>query len=199
MRWMQESFCTSTKSRLPCIWSSVPIPMNSKPQAVCRAGEPLFIRPIRPEDAPLLVENFKSLSKRSIYRRFFSPLKELSPDMIARFTQIDYDREIALVAIKETENKEELIGVARIIDSPNSDMAEFSVLVTDAWQGRGVGKELLTRCLVIAKQRGILKVEGYVLSENTQMLGLCKKLGFSMSSVIGLGEYRLTIDLKKSA
>ena len=174
-----------------------PYPNEHETHMAARAGESLFIRPILPEDAPLLVENFKSLSKRSIYRRFFSPLKQLSPEMIARFTQIDYDREIALVAIYETDNEERLIGVARIINSPDAQKGEFSVLVTDAWQGRGVGKALLSRCLVIARQRGIKLVEGYVLAENTQMLGLCKKLGFRTGPVQGLGEYHLTIDLKK--
>ena len=174
-----------------------PYPNEYETQKLCKAGEPIFIRPVRPEDAPLLVENFKSLSKRSIYRRFFSPLKELSPEMIARFTQIDYDREIALVAIADTTGEERLVGVARIINSPDARKAEFSVLVTDAWQGRGVGKGLLSRCLTIARQRGLEIVEGYVLAENTQMLSLCEKLGFSKSNVLGLGEYRMTIDLIK--
>ena len=175
-----------------------PYPDEQEAHLVCRSGEHLFIRPIRPEDAPLLVENFQSLSKRSIYRRFFSPVKQLSPDMIARFTQIDYDREIALVAISEEQNREKLIGVARIINSPNQIEAEFSVLVADQWQGQGVGRELLSRCLTIAKQRGIEMVEGFVLAENTQMLALGKKLGFVSSTVQGIGEYRLKIFLNKT-
>ena len=176
-----------------------PYPNEQECHTVCKAGTPVFIRPIRPEDAPLLVDNFKTLSKKSIYRRFFSPLKALSPEMIARFTQIDYDREIALVAILEAEAGESLVGVARIINNPDARKAEFSVLVTDAWQGQGVGRELLSRCLAIAGNRKIELVEGYVLAENTGMLALCRKLGFKTSPVIGLGEYRLTMDLKEKS
>jgi len=175
-----------------------PYPDEFEEHTICKSGERLFIRPIRPEDAPLLVENFQSLSKRTIYRRFFNPLRQLSPEMIARFTQIDYDREIALVAISETRGQEKLIGVSRIINSPDQKEAEFSVLVADQYQGQGVGSALLSRCLFIAKQRGVEMVEGFVLAENTQMLTLGKKLGFVSSPVQGIGEYRLIIDLRKN-
>ncbi|MBW2574619.1 MAG: GNAT family N-acetyltransferase [Deltaproteobacteria bacterium] len=131
----------------------------------------LFIRPIRPEDAPLLVQLFESLSKQSVYFRFFSPLKQLPHRMLARFTQIDYDREIALVALWEPEPNEKMLGVARVItDVYNRKHAEFSVIVGDSWQGKGIGAELLKRCLSISKERGIEKVTGIVLPENTQML-----------------------------
>ena len=119
--------------------------------------------------------------------------------MIARFTQIDYDREIALVAISEARGQEKLIGVARIINSPDQKEAEFSVLVSDQYQGQGVGSALLSRCLSIVKQRGVEMVEGFVLAENTQMLTLGKKLGFVSSPVQGIGEYRLIIDLRKNS
>jgi len=158
----------------------------------------LFIRPIRPEDAPLMVELFKSLSQQSVYFRFFSPLKMLPPGMLARFTQIDYDREIALVALWVTEPHEKMLGVARVItDIYNKKNAEFSVVVGDPWQGKGIGAELLKRCLSISKERGIEKVQGLVLPENTQMLALGKKLGFTAKKVPGEDEYHLSIDLKK--
>jgi acetyltransferase len=158
----------------------------------------LFIRPIRPEDAPLLVRHFESLSQQSVYFRFFSPLKMLPPHMLARFTQIDYDREIALVALLGTEPNEKMLGVARvIIDIYNRKNAEFSVVVGDAWQGKGIGAELLKRCLLISKERGIENVRGIVLPENTQMLALGKKLGFGIKKMVGESEYELNIDLTK--
>ncbi len=158
----------------------------------------LFIRPIRPEDAPLLVKLFESLSPQSIVLRFFSPLKMLPHRMLARFTQIDYDREIALVALCGPELNEKMLGVARIItDVYNRKHAEFSVIVGDPWQGKGIGAELLKRCLSISKDRGIEKVTGIVLPENTQMLALAKKLGFNAKKVTGESDYKLAIDLTK--
>jgi acetyltransferase len=162
-----------------------------------KVGE-LFIRPIKPEDAPLLVKLFESLSPQSILFRFFSPLKMLPHRMLARFTQIDYDREIALVALCGVEPNEKMLGVARVItDIYNRKHAEFSVIVGDLWQGKGIGAELLKRCLSISKERGIEKVTGIVLPENTQMLALGKKLGFSAKRVVGESDYKLEIDLTR--
>jgi GNAT superfamily N-acetyltransferase len=82
---------------------------------------------------------FKTLSPTTIYYRFFGALKELNPEMLARFTQIDYDREIALVAIDEESETDNMLGVARIIGDPDGKTGEFAVLVGDAWQGKGIG------------------------------------------------------------
>lgn len=157
----------------------------------------LLIRPIRPEDAPLMVQLFESLSSLSIYFRFFGPLKQLPQSMLVRFTQIDYDLEIALVALCESESNEKMLGVARIISEINRKQAEFSVVVGDPWQGKGIGAELLKRCLSIAKERGIEKVWGIVLPENTHMLALGRKLGFTVKKEPGVSEYELHIDLTK--
>ena len=148
-------------------------------------GTDIFIRPIRPEDAPLLVGLFESLSPRSVYLRFFSPMKRLPHSMLAVFTQIDYDRHIALVALSESKSKEEMLGVARIILERNLKEAEFSVVVGDQWQGKGIGAALLQRCLSIAGDKGLDKVTGVVLAENTQMLALGKKMGFKSKKSIG--------------
>ncbi len=163
-----------------------------------RDGVKLFVRPIRPEDAPIFSELFASLSPRSVYYRFFSPVKELSHTMLARFTQIDYDREIALVAIHESGNDEKMLGVARVILEANEKHAEFSVLVADAWQGKGIGAELLERCLQIAEARHIEKVWGLVLPENTQMLNLGRKLGFDIKRDPESNDYLLTIQFQKA-
>jgi acetyltransferase len=118
--------------------------------------------------------------------------------MLARFTQIDYDRHIALVALPESEPAEKMLGVARAIIGRNLKEAEFSVVVSDPWQGKGIGATLLKRCITIAKERGIEKVMGTVLAENTQMLALGKKLGFKIKKVLGAGEYELSIDFRKN-
>ena len=173
-----------------------PYPNQYEARMIREGVGEIFIRPIRPEDAPLLVEHFDSLSRQSVYFRFFSPLKMLPPGMLARFTQIDYDREIALVALLGTEPNEKMLGVARVItDIYHPKNAEFSVVVGDFWQGKGIGAELLKRCLSISKERGIESVKGIVLPENTQMLALGKKLGFTAKKRVGESEYELNIDL----
>jgi acetyltransferase len=108
-------------------------------------------------------------------------LKGLNPELLARFTQIDYDREIALVALDETaQTDDSMLGVARIIGEPDGKTGEFSVLVGDAWQGKGIGSSLLERCLAIAQKQGYETVHGIVLRENRNMLALGKNLGFEI-------------------
>jgi acetyltransferase len=157
----------------------------------------LLIRPIRPEDAPLLVLLFETLSAQSIYFRFFSPMKALSPDMLARFTQIDYDREIAMVAISEAAQEEKMLGAARIILASNQKGAEFAVLVGDPWQGRGIGAHLLSTCLRIAKERHFGTIWGTVLAENKGMLALGRRCGFAVKRTESAGEFELCIDLQQ--
>lgn len=158
----------------------------------------LSIRPIRPEDAPLLSELFDTLSPQSVYYRFFSPMKQLSHAMLARFTQIDYDREIALVAILESGSSEKMLGAARVMLQYNLKDAEFAVLVGDTWQGRGIGAHLLRNCLKIAKERGFGRIWGTVLAENRNMLALGKKLGFTIKHAEQAGEFDLTLDMPQS-
>ena len=155
----------------------------------------LLIRPIRPEDAQLLEALFETLSPRSIYRRFFSPLKRLPHNMLARFTQIDYDREMALVAVRSSKGGEKMLGVARYVPEWNRQHAEFSIVVGDPWQGFGIGATLLQRVLNIAAERGIQSIWGTVLAENTQMLKLSRKLGFEVKRGCDLGEYEVKLSL----
>lgn len=173
-----------------------PYPEKYEERVQTQMGVNLFIRPIRPEDAPLLVSLFEALSPRSVYLRFFTPLKCLSHSMLVRLTQIDYDREIAMVALENSSSQEKMLGVARIISERNLKDAEFSVVVADTWHGKGIGAMLLQKCLVIARNHGLERVHGVVLAENTQMLALGKKLGFERKKVTGANEYELRIDLQ---
>lgn len=157
-------------------------------------GHEFFVRPIRPSDADLLIAHFSSLSPRSIYMRFFSPLKQLSKETLIRLTQIDYDREIALVAVMGNGRGKKIVGVSRIIAYPEGTHAEFALATSDEWQGKGIGASLLKQCLKAARDKGMKQVMGLVLAENTQMLKLGKKLGFSISRVSGGSEYELTIN-----
>lgn len=182
------------KSPLHLIISAYPVEQEQTVM-IDALGETI-IRPVKPEDAAQMITLFETLSKQSVYNRFFSPLKQLPLDMLSRFTQIDYDREIALVALHEEGDEEKMLGVARIITFRGSkESAEFAVLVGDPWHGKGVGAALLSSCLRIARKRGIRKVWGIVLPENVQMLALGHKLGFKIERDTTSAQYNLTCDL----
>jgi acetyltransferase len=172
-----------------------PYPAQYESFQTTSGGLKIFIRPLKPEDAPLFEELFQVLSPNSVRTRFFTPLKKLPPDMLTRFTQIDYDREIALAAFDQAENRERIMGVSRVISEPDGEVAEFAVLVGDPWHGKGVGAKLLEMVLRIGKERGIKTVFGTVLAENTGMLALGRKLGFKSNLIPDFAEYQLTIDL----
>jgi len=160
-----------------------PYPNQYEMTATTKGGLKIFIRPIKPEDAPLMVDLFHSLSKQSVYYRFLSPLKSLPPDMLSRFTQIDYDRDMALVALDDTQPEEKALGIARLMTKPGGTDPEFAVVVGDPWQGKGVGATLMERLIVIAKERCMESIRGLVLAENTHMLALARRLGFDISRV----------------
>jgi acetyltransferase len=171
-----------------------PYPEKYETHGVATDGLKIFIRPIKPEDAPQLVELFDSLSPTSVYYRFFSPMKSLPHSMLARFTQIDYDREIAMVALDEGGDRERILGVARVIGDPDGKRGEFAIVVGDPWQGRGVGEKLLRHSLGIAKEHGLELLRGYVLAENKKMLNLARKFGFQVSRGPDFSQYEVSID-----
>jgi len=172
-----------------------PYPEQYKTRETTGSGVHLLIRPIKPEDASMLLNFFDNLSSESRYHRFFSPVKTLSRDMLIRLTQIDYDRHIALVAIAEEHGQEKMLGVARLIIGPDPNNAEFSVVVGDPWQGKGIGRKLLERCLDAGKDYGVGVVQGYVLGENRRMLDLARDVGFRVSQDPEAGMYHVSIEI----
>ena len=141
----------------------------------------LAVRPIRPEDAELERAFVHGLSDQSRFFRFFYQLHELTPAMLARFTQVDYDRELALVAVAaNSAGTEEFVGVARYIANPDRESAEFAVVVADAWQHRGVARSLMERLMAAAKRSGLARFEGAVLRANQNMLRFTAALGFKV-------------------
>ena len=143
-------------------------------------GSSIVIRPIRPEDADIEQAFVRQLSREAKYSRFMQAIDELSLQMLARFTQIDYDREMALIAVVEVEGKETEIGVARYITNPDGKSCEFAVVVADAWQQRGIAHRLMERLMETARSHSLALVEGDVLTSNHTMLQLATKLGFSI-------------------
>ncbi len=147
-------------------------------------GKEVLIRPIRPEDAALEKDFVAALSDESKYFRFMRAVQELTPEMLVRFTQIDYDREMAFVAVYDLNGEEKEIGVARYIINPDRRSCEFAIVVADDWTKRGIGTQLLSRLIAVAKTRGMKLMEGEVLAENRPMIQLVKRLGFTVMQTL---------------
>ncbi len=148
---------------------------------ITNEGSRVTIRPIQPEDREIERAFVSGLSSNSKYLRFFSAIKELSPQMLDRFTQVDYPREMALIATVQSETTELEIGVARYAPGGFENSAEFAVVVADDWQGRGIARELLRHLFSVAEDSGFKRIEGIVLRANKNMLLLCRDLGFTIS------------------
>jgi acetyltransferase len=132
------------------------------------------VRPMRPEDVALETRFFEGLSERSRFQRFMQYLPHLPPQMLARFTQLDYDRELALVAL----HGGEFIAVGRYAPNADGETAEFALVVADAWQGKGLGRLLLQRLKDEARNAGYRALYGHIMEANHDMLDLARRLGF---------------------
>lgn len=143
-------------------------------------GREVLLRPIRPEDEPLEYELIKGLSEETSRFRFFQVIREVTHEMLVRFCNIDYDREMAIIAEYNKDGKKRNVGVGRLIIEPDRKRGEFAVLVADDFQGKGLGTKLTDMLIEIALEKGLHSIFGIVLPENTKMIGLCKKLGFDI-------------------
>ncbi len=147
-------------------------------------GRSLLLRPILPEDEPSLQRAFAKLTPEELRMRFFVPMATLSHVMAARFTQIDYDREMALILAEPgIAGRTELYGVVSVIADLDNQRAEYAIIVRHDMTGMGLGILLMRRILDYARSRGIREVYGDVLRENRTMLKLCEVLGFARSNV----------------
>jgi acetyltransferase len=145
-------------------------------------GKDLVIRPIRPEDAEMEQAFVRGLSEQTKYFRFMQAIKELTPEMLVRFTQIDYDREMALIGVIEHEGSEVEVGVARYIARPGGEACEFAIVVSDDWRNLGIGARLMRSLIQNARSRGFRVMDGEVLSANSRMLALMRSLGFRIEN-----------------
>ncbi len=153
-----------------------PYPRGLESMAALRDGTRVALRPILPEDEPLLHDLAAHMTPEDLRLRFFVPVHGLSHELAARLTQIDYDREMALVAMHDGT----VLGIARYFADPDRLTAEFAVAVRSDWHGRGVGYLLLNRLIEIAAAAGIGELIGEVLRENRTMLAMCRELGFHL-------------------
>jgi acetyltransferase len=155
-----------------------PYPKHLESQETLRDGTPVFVRPIRPEDEAALIEAYTHLTPEDVHMRFFHYMKALSHETAARLTQIDYEREMALVCLPQ-DRPDELWGVVRIAADPDNRAAEYAVTVRSDLKGRGVGYLLMGKILAYAADRGIGEVWGDVLADNERMLQMNRELGFT--------------------
>ena len=155
-------------------------------------GQFYTIRPIQSEDADRLQSFVRALSEESRYFRFISTLSELTPRMLVRYTQVDYDRELALVAVVGPDGalsdagaqpqEERIVGVVRYLLNPDRESCEFAVAIADDWQGKRLGSTLMRAIVEAARSKGLKRIEGYVLASNSKMLGMMSYLGFTIET-----------------
>ncbi len=145
--------------------------------------EHVTIRAIRPEDEPLWAEMIESLLPETAEYRFFGPVREVTKSMLVRYCHIDYDREIALVAIREAKGRKKraMLGVARLtIETANAEEGEFAILVRDAYQRKGIGSKLMDALIQAARDRHVREINGHVLAANPGMTRFAENLGFQI-------------------
>jgi acetyltransferase len=145
-------------------------------------GTDITIRPIRPEDAGLVQTFVRNLSEQSRFFRFMNSVQELSQSMLIRFTQIDYSREMALIAVSEQHGVEVELGVARFAVNPDGESCEFALVIDDSMHGKGLGQKLMTALMDAARTKGMKIMEGEVLRNNADMLHLMERLGFEVKT-----------------
>ena len=163
-------------------------------------GGEYAIRPIRPDDAQMLQGLMQHLSAESRYFRFVSSIAQLPPTMLARFTLIDYDREMALVAVAKERTPGEngvmvetqrIVGVSRYITNPDQSSCEFALVVADDFNGKGLGSRLMLSIMDVAREKGLSEIDGLVLANNPAMLKLMRSLGFSVKTFAEDPDFKL--------
>jgi acetyltransferase len=153
-----------------------PYPSHLESLATARDGTPIRLRPIRPDDEPLLHDLAAHMSPEDLRARFFAPIRTLPHAMAAQLVHLDYSREMALAACHDGT----VLGIARYSAAPGSRVAEYAVAVRSDWTGHGIGYLLLTRLIEIARDAGLEELIGDVLAENHRMVAMCRELGFTL-------------------
>jgi acetyltransferase len=161
-----------------------------------KTGQEIMLRPIKPEDEPLWLEMFQSFSEESIRYRFFETLRNTPHELRVRYCNIDYDREIAIVAETTQNGKRKLLGACRLSIEPGRTSAEMAFIVSDQWQGLGLGTKMVDYSPDIAKEKGIESVYAIILPDNYRALSLTKKMGFNIE-YLNDGTVKTVLSLKQ--
>ncbi len=158
-----------------------------------------LFRPVLPEDEPLLKSFIGRVTKEDLYYRYFSEINEFTHDDLANMTQIDYDREMAIVAVRQYHDRTEIIGISRAISDADNIDAEFSVLVRSDLKGIGLGRRLLEKMIAYTREQGLQQLNGITMPGNTRMTALARKLGFAVETQLEDGIVSLSLALQNAA
>jgi acetyltransferase len=164
----------------PANFAVRPYPSQWQRHIQVKEGWRVFVRPIRPEDEPLIHELLRHVTAHDLRLRFFAPMKEFTHEFIARLTQLDYARAMAFVAFDEATNQ--MVGVVRIHSDSIYETGEYAILLRSDLKGRGLGWALMQLIIEYAKSEGLKAISGDVLKENTVMLEMCRNLGFEVKA-----------------
>jgi len=145
-----------------------------------RDGRTVLLRPIRPEDEPLWLEMFQKFSEESIYYRFFEIIKDTPHEVRVRYCNIDYDREIAIVAELNENGHKKILGVVRVSLEPDRKSGEIAFIIADPWQGLGLGTKMVEHTIDICKDMKIEIIYAIMLPDNQRAITLMKKMGFTI-------------------
>ncbi|MDU5453994.1 MAG: protein lysine acetyltransferase [Pseudescherichia vulneris] len=184
-------FNGSSESRL----AIRPYPQHLEESVTLKNGDACLFRPILPEDEPALQRFIAKVTKEDLYYRYFSEINEFTHEDLANMTQIDYDREMAIVAVRRTDDGEEILGVTRAISDPDNVDAEFAVLVRSDLKGLGLGRRLLEKLIGYTRDHGLMRLNGITMPNNRGMVTLARKLGFTVDIQLEDGIVSLTLPL----
>ncbi len=188
-----------TEDKLPKL-AIRPYPSQYVSPWTMKDGTEVTIRPIMPEDEPLLVDFHQKLSEQSVYMRYFHMIalsQRIAHERLTRICYVDYDREIALVAEQKdpTTGEREILGAGRLARDPGTDEAEFAILVADPVQSRGLGSELLKRLIEIGRKENVRRISAEILTDNYPMQKICERLGFRLERDSQEGVVKAHIEL----
>jgi acetyltransferase len=177
-----------------------PYPRELEDTFTLKSGRRVLLRPIRPEDEPEHYDFISQLTPDDVRFRFFGLVRDLPHSEMARFTQIDYDREMAFIATAEREGGgSETLGVVRTATDPDNQRAEFAIVVRSDLSGQGLGHRLLDKMIAYCRSRGTRTIVGQVTADNERMLDLAGNLGFSQRVISGEGVVEVVLDLSTSS
>jgi acetyltransferase len=181
-----------------------PYPLGYTCEFVTRSGQTVTIRPIAPEDEPLIVRFHETLSERTVYFRYLQAInldQRVAHERMIRICFIDYDREIALVAVRTdpATGEKEIMGVGRVQKIAGTGVAEFALMVADRFHGNGIGTEILRRLVDVARREGVATVIAEIHGENRTMQAMCRKLGFKIEQEFGDPTVTARLDLETSS
>lgn len=173
-----------------------PYPKEYETTWTLKNGQEVLLRPIKPEDEPLWLEMFQSFSEESIRNRFFEIVKDTPHEVRMRYCDIDYDREIAIVAEIVEDGHRRILGVTRLSIESDGKRGEMAFIIIDHWQDLGLGTKMVNHVLAIAKEKGIENVYTIMLQDNYKALSFVKKMGFDLE-YLSDGTVKGSLELKK--